>query len=90
MSITLELTPAEEARLREAARARDMDIEAFLKTSGLQAAERSTVEELAHDAVRAAQNELRHKGISSVYERNGQIVEELPDGSCVPLAAEAC
>ena len=36
------------------------------------------------------QNELRHKGISSVYERNGQIVEELPDGSCVPLAAEAC
>jgi len=36
MSITLELTPAEEARLREAASAHNLDLPEFLKISGLQ------------------------------------------------------
>ena len=97
MSITLELTPTEEDQLREAARARDMELADFLKACGLQAARHgaevfprpATVEELARGAVRDVQAELHRKGISLVYEKDGQVVEELPGGQCVPLASEA-
>jgi hypothetical protein len=95
MSITLELTLAEETRLRDAASAHNLDLPEFLKWSGFQAARRdeelkarwSITEESARAAVRDAQQAQLGKGIPLVYEKDGVVVEELPSGMVRPLTA---
>ena len=85
MSILLELTPEEETTLRSAAEAKGQDVSAFLKSLAIATARKSSLQQRWNAAGEAATQEARtrlhDKGIGVVYEKNGSIVEELPNGS---------
>lgn len=93
MSIVLELTPEEETTLRSAAEAKGQDIAGFLKSLALATARKSTLQRKWDAAGEAATVEararLRSKGIGLVYEKNGAVVEELPDGTVRTLEEAA-
>lgn len=85
MSILLELTPEEETTLRSAAEAQGQDIAVFLKSLALATARKSALQRRWDAAGEAATQEARarlhSKGIGVVYEKNGSIIEQLPDGT---------
>lgn len=94
MSITLELTPQEEQLLSSLAAQRGLSLGEFARARlfevTLSAPAMSTEypdaswdqwADAGRKATDAARVDLRTHGISSVYRRDGVIVEELPDGT---------
>lgn len=82
MSITLELTPAEEERLREAARAHNLDLLAYAKASllgELEPVETTFLRAAGQAAVLAAREKLMTQGIGYVEGRDGTVITHLPD-----------
>lgn len=85
MSIILELSPEEETSLRSVAEAQGQDVAAFLKSLAVATIKKSAFQRKWDAAGEAATVEARarlhSKGIGVVYEKDGVIVEELPDGT---------
>jgi hypothetical protein len=85
MSITLELTPAEEARLREAADAHHLDLPTYAKAcllGVLEPAETTFLRTIGQAAIVAAREKLMEQGIGYVEGRDGKVIVHRPgDGS---------
>jgi len=97
MSITLELTPQEEELVRSTASKFGQTPGSFVRETVLNSLHafkpETTVEwdkwaSVGTAATLAARADLRAHGISSVYQKDGVIVEELPDGTIQPLTVE--
>lgn len=92
MSLTIELTPAEESAIRAAAAREGIDVTAFVRERALQSL--TKIDDLAFvradslSAVHAAQQNLLDKGIGYVVARNdGTIVRRFADGSETIISA---
>ena len=84
MSITLELTQAEEARLREAAHARNMDLPTFAKAyllGDLEPEETTFLRSNGDAAIGATREKLLSEGIGYVSGRDGKVLRTLPGGA---------
>ena len=96
MSITLELTPEEETRLRTAAAAEGKDLATYIRqrvfSTALNVPSDDDLAFLRAEgtaAVRAAQQSLGQQWIACVYRRDdGRIVRRLPDGREEFLASD--
>lgn len=95
MSITLELSPEEELRLRQAANSRGMDVAAYvrqkvfaLEPQPFTANDATFLMQEGNRAVRTAQQELRASGVGYVFGRDGKIVRREPDGTETVLGGQ--
>jgi hypothetical protein len=87
MSITLELSPEEEAMIRREAQLRGLNMTEYIRTrvfaSSIEAENNdlSFLRDAGTAAVRAAQNDLLARNIGYVYSQNGVIVRRHANGS---------
>jgi hypothetical protein len=81
MSITLELTPAEETRLRDAASVHNLDLPTFAKAcllGELEPEETAFLRAVGQAAIIEAREKLMAQGIGYVEGRNGKVIMERP------------
>ncbi len=95
MTITLELTPQEADHVRHRAQLRGEDVPTFVKNAALRVSDdtmppadsfAARLAQAAREASASARADLHARGINAAFLQQGELHEELPDGTVRRLA----